>query len=115
MQKHQIYEVFDSKANCYELPFFSQNDDTATRDFHRVINKEGTKYNEYPEDFSLFHAGQWDMDEAQWEVHSAPIHVVNAIKLFEPNLENLEAKHLEELRNEMTFSKIPRKEKKSNV
>lgn len=83
MQKHQIYEIFDSKANCYETPFFSQNHDTAMRDFHRVINNGASKYNAYPEDFALFHAGEWDQDEAEWDLHGAPIHVINAVKLYE--------------------------------
>ena len=35
-----IYSIYDSKGQFYSTPFYSRNDDVATRDFSNVVMNE---------------------------------------------------------------------------
>ncbi len=82
MQKLEIFTIFDQKANAYLQPFFSNNTDTARREFHKAINQEG-QFNSYAEDYSLFYLGAFDQDEGTFDLSDVAQHIVNAITLRE--------------------------------
>lgn len=52
-----IYAVYDTKARTYCRPFYSQNDDTAVRDFAMGANDPDCDLGRHPVDFSLFKLG----------------------------------------------------------
>lgn len=57
---HNIYSVYDSKAEAYSLPFYMQHEAQAIRTFHDWANNPETPYYKHPEDFTLFHLGTYD-------------------------------------------------------
>lgn len=76
----EIFTVFDQKANAYLQPFFSPTIETGGRIFDQAINNEGM-FNQYAEDYSLFHLGTFDQDECKFTINEPPAHLVNAITL----------------------------------
>ncbi len=80
MQRLTIFSIFDSKAQAYLQPFFSNNVETAKREFATAVNGEG-QFNKYTEDYSMFLLGTFDQDDGTFILESAPIHCANAITL----------------------------------
>lgn len=63
--KLQMYVIFDSKALVYNRPFYLPNDDVALRtakDLRQDPNSEAFKN---PEDYTLFHIGSYDDENAE--------------------------------------------------
>lgn len=60
----RIYSVFDSKLATFDLPFYMLTDAAAIRAFSDEVNKptvqQHQKWNEHPEDYSLFCLGEFD-------------------------------------------------------
>lgn len=56
----KIYTIYDSKAEAYLQPFFSQNKATATRQFQQAAQDEKTDFNRHAADYTLFEIGTWD-------------------------------------------------------
>jgi hypothetical protein len=52
-----VYTIYDSKAKFYSTPFYSPNDDTAIREFVRIVNDTASNINPFPDDYSLFKIG----------------------------------------------------------
>ena len=55
MSKLHVYTVYDSKAEAYLRPFFSQNNGSAIRSLADSVNAKeaGNMVSQHPEDFSL--------------------------------------------------------------
>lgn len=56
----QVFVVYDSKAEIYEKPFHMQTKGQAVRGFTDVINDKQTPLGQHPEDYTLFHIGEYD-------------------------------------------------------
>lgn len=54
-----IFAIFDSKAEAYLQPFFSQNKATAIRAFSASIVKD-QGFRDHAEDYTLFQIGEWN-------------------------------------------------------
>jgi hypothetical protein len=57
-----IYSIFDSKGDFYSTPFYSRNDDVATRDFSNVVMNEQNPMSRSKGDYSLFRLGVFNAD-----------------------------------------------------
>lgn len=84
MQRLTIFSIYDSKAAAYLQPFFSNNVETAKREFTTAVNGEG-QFNKFAEDYSMFLLGTFDQDEGKFILELTPLHCVNAITLKEPH------------------------------
>lgn len=73
----QVFTVRDSKSNTFGSPMFLQTVGTCIRSLADEVNKnqESMVY-QHPEDFELFHLGQWDTDTARFELFPDPKSVV---------------------------------------
>lgn len=60
MDKHNIYSVFDSKAEAYLPPYFAANDAMAHRMFQSAAISEDHIFHMHAGDFTLFHIGTFD-------------------------------------------------------
>lgn len=60
--KTQLFSVYDSAAARYLDPFCAPTVEVAIREFRRVVNKQGHQFNSYPEDYTLFHVGEFDAE-----------------------------------------------------
>lgn len=56
----KMFAVYDSKAEAYFPPFYSQNNASAIRDFTDKVNTPNHIWNRHPEDYSLFAVGEFD-------------------------------------------------------
>lgn len=55
-----IYTVFDAKAQTYMTPFFVPNDQVAKRALVNLLTDPTHQFSKNPEDFSLYHIGEYD-------------------------------------------------------
>lgn len=60
MQKIQIFSVYDKKAVAYNLPVFYHQKGQAIRAFQDAVTDPQSPFNKHPEDFSIFHVGEWN-------------------------------------------------------
>lgn len=72
----EMYSVYDSKAERYLQPFFSETDGTATRAVAEVLRDPNHRFSLFAEDFVLFHVGGWDDVAGLVVAFSAPRSVV---------------------------------------
>lgn len=82
--KHQIFTIYDTKAQCYLQPFFSQNHATAIRSIEELCNDYSHQFCRYAEDYSLFHLGEFEDTNAVYNLDNPTI-VVNLIELKKPD------------------------------
>jgi len=59
MNKH-LFTVYDSAAGVYLDPFVAPSIEFALREFRAIINQEGHQFNKFPEDYTLFHIGEFN-------------------------------------------------------
>ena len=52
-----IYTIYDSKAEAYLTPFFTDTDATAVRIFTSAATDEQHHFHKYAEDYTLFAIG----------------------------------------------------------
>lgn len=62
----QFYVIHDRIAQRYSYLFESENDATATRLFQKEQLREGSIICESPEDFTLWHAGEFNDQNAEF-------------------------------------------------
>jgi len=64
----QIMAVYDSKARAFLIPFFCAHTDVGRRAFSDAANNPGHQVGAHPEDFTLFHLGTFDDDNAVFKL-----------------------------------------------
>jgi len=57
---HQVFSVYDSKAQIYSSPWLAMNKSVAIRQFTDSVNDSSLVFNKHPEDYALFHLGDFD-------------------------------------------------------
>ncbi len=60
-----IFSVKDMVAERFMEPFFAVNEASAMRSFQMECGREGTQFNQYPEDFVLYCLGLWDPEKGE--------------------------------------------------
>jgi len=80
---HELYAVYDSKAEQFLPPWCVPTKGMALRDFKDACNKEGQPWNRNPEDYTLFYLGTWDGDSAKFKLTATPESVCIAIQMIE--------------------------------
>lgn len=63
----QFYAIHDRIAERYTYLFESENDATATRLFQKEQMRDGSMICESPEDFTLWHVGEFHDMSAEFE------------------------------------------------
>lgn len=63
--KLQIYSIHDSVAEAFLPPFFLPNNAMAIRTFASCINDDNHQFGRHPHDYTLFHLGDWDDQDAK--------------------------------------------------
>lgn len=57
---YKMFTVYDSKVGAFLMPFFMRSTPEAIRGWIDVVNDPSTKFNKYPEDYTLFEIGEYD-------------------------------------------------------
>ena len=60
-----MYSVFDVKSKIYHPPQFCHNQEHALRYFSMQFKDTNSVMAQYPEDFQIFHVGQYDDSTAE--------------------------------------------------
>lgn len=76
----QIYSIYDSKAEVYSPTFTANNNGDAIRAFQNDIQKGQSMLATNPEDFTLFHLGEWDDEKGKYIMVDAPLALGRAIE-----------------------------------
>jgi len=66
--------IHDSKAELYTQPLFFQALGQAVRSFSDACNDDKSDYAKHPEDYSLWHIGEYD--DLTGTLHPLPVPVV---------------------------------------
>lgn len=71
--------VYDSKSESFASPFFVPTLGVASRSFVDEVKRvdPSNMLNSHPEDFELFHVGDFDTDTGVFAAQ-APVHVIRA-------------------------------------
>lgn len=69
---HSVFSVYDTKAGAYLPPFILPRAEMAKRIFSDCINSKDHQFGLHPEDYTLFHLGNWDDENAQYHTKPAP-------------------------------------------
>lgn len=77
--KFEVFSVRDSAANAFGRPFFLPTIGVAIRSFADQVNaSDAGDLFSHPEDFELFHCGQFDDSNGLFELFPTPNPVVTA-------------------------------------
>lgn len=58
--KHQVFAVYDAKAENFGMPIYMHNKGEALRAFTDQANDGQSMISKHPEDFTLFHLGEFE-------------------------------------------------------
>lgn len=64
--------IYDSKAEGFLTPFFTQTRATGVRDFSRACNSPESNFFIHPEDFCLFEFGGFDQVTGKFDLLGSP-------------------------------------------
>ena len=68
---HQMFTIFDSKAEVYNKPFYFINETVAIRAAYDLIQAGDSEIAKHPEDFTMFHMGEFDDTSATFNLKEA--------------------------------------------
>ena len=77
----QMYAIYDNAAGAYLTPFFTHNEQLAMRSFQDACLNPDTAYFRHPQDFHMFHMGQFDDASGVFELNHTPNRIVSALEL----------------------------------
>ncbi len=81
MQKFQMYSIYDAKAQIFHPPYFNLTHGEAERTFGQIVNDEKTQISQFPEDFDLYHIGEYNDSTGKMSPNETPKHMLKAIAL----------------------------------
>lgn len=67
--KLQVMAVYDSAARAYLVPFFVSRVEVGQRSFADAAYDKNQQIGRNPEDFTLWHLGEWDDEKASFTLH----------------------------------------------
>ena len=71
----KFFAILDVKANYFQTPFADKTTVDAIRGFTSVVNKKGTIYNDFPDDFAICELGEFDVNTGKIAPHQNPINI----------------------------------------
>lgn len=77
----KIYAIRDSKGEYFNNPFFNNTHGEAERNFDKLVNDKQSNINQYPEDYSVYHLGDFDESKGTIIALKEPQLIVNATQL----------------------------------
>jgi len=81
MQILQAFAIYDKKAQAYIYPHFTTTKGQAIRSFEDAVNDPSSAFFKHPEDFCLFHLGEYSDSTGQFKSMANPIPLEEAINL----------------------------------
>lgn len=78
----QIFSIYDKKAQAYMSPFYYHQKGQALRAFEDAVNDPQTPFTKHPEDFQLFHIGEWNDSTGKITPLSNPVPIEEALNVI---------------------------------
>lgn len=76
--KKNLFSIRDTKAEMYFTPWSKSTIGEAERDFSELAKNKETSVGKYPEDFDLFHVGEFDEKTGKITPFDTPRHILKA-------------------------------------
>lgn len=83
---HQIFAIYDSKAEAFLQPLFAQNRAVAIRSFAHAAQLENHDFHNFAADFTLFEIGLWDSDTGEITTREPKIALGTALEYINAKL-----------------------------
>jgi hypothetical protein len=77
----KVYAIRDSKAECYNQPFFQKTHGEAERNFQMLVRDDKSTVSKYPDDYDLYYLGDYDDNKGLIKPLDTPQHIVKAVSL----------------------------------
>jgi len=77
----KIFAIRDTKAGFYGQPFNQLSFAEAERVLIKLTQDKQTNVGQFPEDFDLYHLGEFDNITGKYEPLETPRHIVKAVNL----------------------------------
>ena len=77
----KAFSIRDSKGEIYHPPFYKPTHGLAEREFQDLTKDDKSQVNKHPEDFDLFHIGEYDDQSGKFTSLATPQHMIKAIDL----------------------------------
>lgn len=86
--KTGVFSVRDNGAGLFMAPFLATNNLIAVRNLSEEVNNPQSVISKYPEQFSLFHLGDYDHDNGQFTNLKSPadLGLASQYKKVEPSV-----------------------------
>lgn len=81
----QQFAVYDVKVGKYTQPFLLHSKGEAIRSWVDVVNDEKTNFKKHPEDYTLFHLGEWDDESGMTTNLTVPVPIGTALEYQNKN------------------------------
>lgn len=81
----KVFAILDTKANTFNVPFFMRSTGEAIRAFTDLANDPQSMVFKHPDDFRLFHIGEFDQELAQFDVPPKPVPLGTGGEFKRPN------------------------------
>lgn len=78
-----VFSVYDAAAEAFLEPFFAPTIEFALRSFRQAVNTEGHQFNKFPEDYTLFHLGEFQSDSGHIVSNNTPHSLGVAVTMLE--------------------------------
>lgn len=75
-----VFSVYDSKAEAFLQPFFSQSRGTGLRSFSDAAQDENHGFSRHAADYTLFELGEFDQISGRMDQWDAPINLGTALQ-----------------------------------
>lgn len=85
--KLQIFSIFDAKAAAFFTPFFLPTEGMAVRQFQDMVNDNESHLSKHPEDYTLFHLGEFLDGDGLLAAEKPPVALVNGAACVESTIE----------------------------
>lgn len=80
----KCFAIRDQKAGAYQDPLFFRSHGEAERAFELAVRNPESTWHKHPNDYDLFHVGDFDDVSGKFEPLDTPQHVVKAAHLLTP-------------------------------
>lgn len=84
--KTELFCIYDAKAKFYNKPFNFPNTQTAMRMFTDLANDPNSEICKHPEDYTMFHLGSYDDEQAKITVNKIPEPICSALSVHQPDI-----------------------------
>lgn len=89
--QHEVFTVYDQKAEAYLPPFYFTTIGQALRAFADTVNDPTHAFFKHPEDYTLFHLGYYDDGNAKFDPLVTPSSMGTALEHLSKHDATIEA------------------------